>query len=154
MGSGRQARLWAYKNNPHGKNKSGLERIFAESEALIMQEFTPISENGVGVLALGNFKRLENGEKLLNELQANLPSGVEFLDGEIPNLALLSFLGSKEHLIVLDAEKSGPMVLAEILYWAYHTGQVPENIEVIGVDKLNGVEESRVVLDKVLGLLH
>lgn len=114
----------------------------------------------IGILAVGNLLRRDEGVglHLLELLKDKVAPEIELLDGGTSGMSLLGFIASKKHLIILDAVDDGrtpgeivewrgndvpkytkgklslhEMSLAEVLYWAHFTGNIPQEIVVIGI---------------------
>ncbi|MHB1404801.1 MAG: HyaD/HybD family hydrogenase maturation endopeptidase [Desulfitobacteriaceae bacterium] len=117
-------------------------------------------DDNIGILAVGNLLRRDEGVGLhvLELLKDVVPPNVELLDGGTSGMSLLSFIENKKHLIILDAVDDGrapgevvewrgeevpkyckgklslhEMSFAEVLYWAHFTGNIPEEIVVVGI---------------------
>lgn len=143
------------------------------------QEFNDKLKSNIGVLALGNLLRSDEGVgiHLLKALNVHLPSDVESLDGATSGLGLLDFIEHHPRLIVLDAVDAGldpgqiiqwnneqvpryitqkmsihQMGFAEVLSMGQFTGISPEEIIVVGIQPQSldwGIELTEIIQNSV-----
>lgn len=115
------------------------------------------------VLGIGNVLMMDDslGIRAVDELERRFrfPEGVEILDGGTSGIELLSYLRNKDHLIVIDAVKSGlppgtvvkvegnevpakfmtrisphQLGLSDLLAAATLTGELPKNMVLFGIE--------------------
>ncbi len=115
------------------------------------------------VLGIGNVLMMDDsvGVRAIEELQSayHFPAGVELLDGGTSGIELLSHIGGRDHLIIIDALKSGhapgtivrvegedvparfmtrisphQLGLSDVLAAATISGQLPSNLLLFGVE--------------------
>jgi len=115
------------------------------------------------VLGIGNVLMMDDslGIRAVDELERRFrfPEGVEILDGGTSGIELLSYLRNKDHLIVIDAVKSGlppgtvvkaegdevpakfmtrisphQLGLSDLLAAATLSGELPKNMVLFGIE--------------------
>ncbi len=115
------------------------------------------------VLGIGNVLMMDDsiGVRVIEELEKRycFPQGVELLDGGTSGIELLSYIGDRDHLIIIDALKSGlppgtvvkvegedvparfmtrisphQLGLSDVLAAATISGQLPGNLVLFGVE--------------------
>ena len=115
------------------------------------------------VLGIGNVLMMDDsiGVRAIEELDKRycFPQGVELLDGGTSGIELLSYIGDRDHLIIIDALKSGlppgtvvkvegedvparfmtrisphQLGLSDVLAAATISGQLPRNLVLFGVE--------------------
>lgn len=115
------------------------------------------------VLGIGNVLMMDDsvGVRVIEELEKRyrFPEGVELLDGGTSGIELLSYIGNRDHLIIIDALKSGlapgtvvrvegedvparfmtrisphQLGLSDVLAAATVSDQLPKNMVLFGVE--------------------
>lgn len=115
------------------------------------------------VLGIGNVLMMDDsiGVRTIEELEKRycFPAGVELLDGGTSGMELLSYIGDRDHLIIVDALRSGfepgtvvrvegedvparfmtrisphQLGLSDVLAAATVSGQLPKNMVLFGVE--------------------
>ncbi|MEN8216119.1 MAG: HyaD/HybD family hydrogenase maturation endopeptidase [Pseudomonadota bacterium] len=130
-----------------------------------------LSDEGIGVHAVN---------ALLRDYQ--IPEGVEVIDGGTSGMELLTFIAKADHLIILDAVKTGQapgtlirldgeqvptffrtkvspheIGLSDVLAAAHLTGEQPDNLTLFGIEPANlelGLELSDKVASQVTHLVE
>jgi hydrogenase maturation protease len=134
-----------------------------QSESLLLQLKEGTTSLKVLVLGIGNILMMDEGVgvRAIEEIQNrfSFEEDVELLDGGTSGIELLSYISGKDHLIVIDAIKSGhppgtvlrvegkdvparfrtrisphQLGLSDLLLAATLTGEMPKNLVLFGIE--------------------